>query len=367
MRVIMTGGGTGGHIYPAIAIADKIREENPDSPVLFVGTERGLESKIVPDHGYPIRFIRVRGFNRKNLSKNFNVIKDLIKGLSQAKKIMKEFKPDLVVGTGGYVCAPVVFVAQRLGIPTYIHEQNAYPGLTNKLLEGGVKKIFLGFPEAEPYFKHKEKVVVTGNPVRKDFFNLDRNQCREHLGIPGSDFMILASGGSGGAGRLNKELLNVVKYFDGTLDVSIFFATGRVYYKSIKEEIATMDIRNPEKVHVLEYIEDMHHYMGAADLVIGRAGALTVAEITTSGRASILIPSPNVTGNHQFFNARAVSENGGAILLEEKNLSEEALCQEIQKLLNNKSALKKMEAASKECGHANATETIYTSMTCNLK
>ncbi|HZK87940.1 MAG TPA: glycosyltransferase, partial [Anaerovoracaceae bacterium] len=196
MRVLMTGGGTGGHIYPAIAIADRIKKEHKDAEILFVGTERGLEKSIVPKSGYDIKFIKVRGFNRKNVLKNIKVLLELPKAFKDAKNIIKAFNPDIVIGTGGYVCGPVVRIAHKLGVKTYIHEQNAFPGLTNKLLEKYVDKIFIGFKEAEKNFRHKEKIVLSGNPVRSEFEHLDKSECRKKLGIPDKDFAILAFGGS---------------------------------------------------------------------------------------------------------------------------------------------------------------------------
>ena len=367
MRVIMTGGGTGGHIYPAIAIADKIKKENADAEIIFVGTERGLEKTIVPKSGYKIEFIKIRGFNRKNIFKNVKVLIELVKAFKDAKEIIKEFKPDMVIGTGGYVCGPVVRTANKLGIKTYIHEQNASPGLTNKLLEKYVDKIFIGFKEAGEKFKYKEKIILSGNPVRSEFGNLNKEECRKKLEIPEKDFVILAFGGSGGAGELNKEIINVIKTLIDDPNVSIFFGTGKVYYKKVIREIDAEKIELSEKIKVLEYIENMQDYLGAADLVISRAGALTVAEITICGKASILIPSPNVTGNHQYYNAKAISEAGGAILIQEKELDENKLIKVIKTLMANRIKLEKMEAASKSCAHEMATEIIYKAIISDFK
>ena len=196
MKVIMTGGGTGGHIYPAIAIADKIKERDPEAEILFVGTEKGLERELVPRSGYPIRFITVSGFNRKNMLKNIKVAKDLAKGSRQAKAILKEFMPDVVIGTGGYVCGPMVRAAHKKGIRTFVHEQNAFPGVTNKILEKYVDKVFISFEAAGEHFVHKEKLEITGNPVRKVFFEGDRPVCRKTLGLKPGDFALLCFGGS---------------------------------------------------------------------------------------------------------------------------------------------------------------------------
>lgn len=362
----MTGGGTGGHIYPAIAIADKIRKEHKDAEIIFVGTERGHEKSIVPKSGYDIKFIKIRGFNRKNLFKNIKVLAELPKAFRDAKNIIKEFKPDMVIGTGGYVCGPVVRAANKLGVKTYIHEQNAFPGLTNKLLEKYVDKIFIGFKEAEKNFKHKEKIILSGNPVRSEFGYNDKTECRKKLGIPEKDFVILAFGGSGGANVLNKEIINVIKTLNAGPDVSIFFGTGKVYYKSVISELETQGIRLSDKIKILEYIDNMQNYLGAADLVISRAGALTIAEITICGKASILIPSPNVTGNHQYFNAKAISEKGGAILIQEKNLGEGKVIKAVEMLMADRGRLKKMETASKKCAHETATEIIYKTIISGL-
>ena len=359
MRIIMTGGGTGGHIYPAIAIADTIREHHPEAEILFVGTERGMEARIVPAHGYPIRFIRVRGFNRKNLLKNLGALKELAIGTLQTRRIFRDFRPDLVIGTGGYVCGPVVKAAQQREIRNYIHEQNAYPGLTNRILEKKADRIFVGFEEAASFFTSRSRVVVSGNPVRKEFRNPNREACRERLGIPEKAFVILAFGGSGGAARINEEVLEMMKYFDERPDVSIFFASGKVYYNSVKTEAEGLNLNHPEKAKILEYIQQMPDFLGAADLVIGRAGALTTAEITVSGRAAILIPSPNVTGNHQYFNARALSDHGGALLIEEKDLFPGELARVADELIKDRKRLTSMEEASRRCGTSDAAEIIY--------
>ncbi len=367
MRVLMTGGGTGGHIYPAIAIADKIKKEHKDAEILFVGTERGLEKSIVPKSGYDIKFIKIRGFNRKNVFKNIKVLMELVKATKDAKEIIKEFNPDMVIGTGGYVCGPVVRTAHKMGINTYIHEQNAVPGLTNKLLEKYVDKIFVGFKDAEKNFKHKEKIILSGNPVRSEFEHLNKSECRKELGLSDKDFVILAFGGSGGAGTLNEEIINVIKTLNEDPDISIFFGTGKVYYKRVISELETMEIRLSDKMKVLEYIENMPYYLGASDLVISRAGALTIAEINICGKASILIPSPNVTGNHQYFNAKAISETGGAILIQEKNLDKNKVIKAVKMLMADRGKLKKMETASKRCAHETATEIIYNAISADLK
>lgn len=358
MRVIMTGGGTGGHIYPAIAIADKIKERYPEAQILFVGTEKGKEKTIVPNNGYPIEFITVAGFNRKNLLKNIEVMRKLQKGNKEAKKIMKEFQPDLVIGTGGYVCGPVVRAAHKAGIKTYTHEQNAFPGVTNKLLEKYVDRLFLGFPEAQQYFKHREKHIMAGNPVRKAFFTADKQTSRKALGFAPDDFVLLAFGGSQGAGRINKAMIRVIETLNGMSGVQVCMGTGEYYYQAILRELEDRGIEKKDNIHILEYIENMDQYLSASDLVLSRSGALTVAEVTVCGKAAVFIPSPIVTGNHQYYNAKAVADHGGAILIEEKDLDTDALIAQILKLKNDRTRTEEMGRRSRACAPMDAVDII---------
>lgn len=359
MRVIMTGGGTGGHIYPAIAIAERIRRRHPDAEILFVGTARGMEKDLVPKSGFDIRFITVSGFHRKKLWKNFKTALDLAKGNMQARSIIREFKPDLVIGTGGYVCGPVVRVAHKKGIKTFIHEQNAFPGVTNKLLEKYVDKVFISFPESKKYFKDQSKLVVTGNPIRKSFLLGSVNHSREKMGIGSSEFVILCFGGSLGAGKINSTMIHVVEAVNSMPDTKLFFITGRYYYDKVLDALKERGVKLSENINILEYADNMHEYLFAADLVISRAGALTVSEITACGKASILIPSPNVTGNHQFFNAKVVADQGGAIIIEEKDLTDEKLLGTILRLKSNRETLNSMSASSAKVGRIDAVDMIY--------
>lgn len=359
MKVIMTGGGTGGHIYPAIAIADKIKRKHPDAEILFVGTERGMEKDLVPKNGYNIQFITVSGFHRKKFWRNIKTAADLAKGNWQAKKIVDEFKPDLVIGTGGYVCGPMVRAAHKKGIKTYIHEQNAFPGVTNKLLEKYVDQVFVSFPESKNYFKDQGKLVVTGNPIRKSFLVCGMNNSREKMNINSNEFVILCFGGSLGASKINSTMLYVAEAVNNMPDIRLFFITGKNYYQKICDTLNEKEIILTENIKILEYADNMHEYISAADLVISRAGALTVSEITACGKASILIPSPNVTGNHQYFNAKVVADKGGAIIMEENALTEEKLLGTILRLKNNKKALNGMAAASGQVGRLDAVDLIY--------
>lgn len=359
MKVIMTGGGTGGHIYPAIAIADKIKREHPEAEILFVGTQRGMEKDLVPKNGYPIKFITVSGFHRKQIWKNVGTARDLMKGLMEAKKILKEFQPDLVIGTGGYVCGPVVRTAHKLGIPCYVHEQNAFPGMTNKMLEAHVNKVFLSFEEAGAYFKQPEKHVVVGNPIRGNFFTGENQVFREKLGIAEDEFAVLCFGGSLGAEKINNVMMDAIHTFNGVKGIKLFFGTGKRYYETICKTLEESGLKLEDNVKVMPYIDNMNEYLNACDVVISRAGALTISEITACGKASILIPSPNVTGNHQYHNAKVVADKGGAILIEEKELTSDKVVKVLLSLKNDPQALKKMSQASKETGRTDSADIIY--------
>lgn len=358
MRVIMTGGGTGGHIYPAIAIADRIKERTLDSEIIFVGTEKGLEKDLVPKNGYEIRFITVSGINRRNPLKNFKVLKEYKAGKKQARRIIEEFKPDVVIGTGGYVCGPMVKMAAKMGIKTYIHEQNATPGITNRMLENFVDTVFLGFEDAGKVFKKPEKHVVSGNPVRDTFFKARKNTSREILGLS-DEFVVLAFGGSQGAGKINKAMLDVVKHYSGDKNIKIFFATGKRYYEPILKELEELGIKPEDNIQIMEYIDNMEIYASAADVVISRSGALAVSEIAVCGTPSILIPSPNVTGNHQMYNAKAIADKDGAVLLEEEMLSGQRLIDELEKMRNDREALEEMSKNAKSCAPLDASDIIY--------
>lgn len=362
MRVIMTGGGTGGHIYPAVAIADEIKRCDRDAEILFVGAEIGMEGTLVPKCGYDIELIPVEGFERGRILCNIDILQKYHKANKKSKKIIRDFKPDVVIGTGGYASAPVVKTAQKMGIPTYIHEQNAFPGISNKMQEKKAVRVFLGFAEGSAHFRYPEKHVVTGNPVRTDFIKADRQKTRQALGFKDNDFVLLAFGGSQGAGRINKAMIKVVEAFNGVGDIRICLGTGKHYYDAIIKELQESGVELKDNIKVMEYIDDMPKYLSAADLVVSRSGALTVAEVTVCGRPAAFIPSPNVSGNHQFFNARAVEEKGGAIIIEEKELDNDKLISIILGLKNDPQALHEMSEKSAACALPDAVKIIYDSV-----
>jgi len=355
----MTGGGTGGHIYPAIAIADKIRKEDPAGSILFVGTKRGKESELVPQSGYPIEFIHVRGFSRKNMLQNVKVLLEYNVAVREAGKIIDRFQPDVVIGTGGYVSAPLIRAAAKRGIRTFIQEQNAIPGLTNKLLEKDVEKVFLGFREGAAGFKNPGKHIYSGNPVRSAFYRSDQASSRAFLNMDPDAFVLLAFGGSQGAGRINKAMVDVVEHFNGAPGVIVVFVPGKYYFLPVLTEILEKEIQLEDNIKILEYIDDMEHYLPAADLVISRSGALTVSEIAVSGKPAILIPSPIVTGDHQLFNANVLGKRGGAVVIEEKNLTDAGLLLEIEELMSDKKRLEEMGQRSRDAATGDATEIIW--------
>lgn len=245
-----------------------------------------------------------------------------------------------------------------MGIRTYIHEQNAFPGMTNKMLEPYVDKVFMGFEKAGEYFRHPEKHIVVGNPVRKSFFTKTKQQAREALGIAEDEFMILSFGGSRGAGRINKAMLSVLKEVNGMDKTSLYFGTGDVYYDVIcheAEELCSI----ADNVHIMRYIDDMDNHLMAADVVVSRAGALSIAEICVCGKCAVFIPSPNVTGNHQYHNAKAVADRGGAFLIEEKDLTDQLLVSKLMELKNDPEKVKTMGQAAKKCAFNDSAETIY--------
>ncbi len=362
MRAIVTGGGTGGHIYPALAIADKIKEKDSDAEILYVGNDIGLEKDIVPGSGYPMELVSAKWLDRSNIFKIFDTGFSTMKGVRQSMKIMKKFKPDVVIGTGGFVCVPVIYAGHKYGARCFLHEQNAYPGVANKTLEKFVEKVFMGFPEAAHYFKEPEKHVVSGNPVRTRFSNVDRKKAREKLGLAADDFVVFSFGGSQGAQKINDVVFELMKYLNDQPGKVLFYGTGSQYYDEVLNKIKAEGIQLGGNIRIESYINNMEDYLGASDLVISRAGALSVAETCTCGRASILVPSPNVTGNHQYFNAKSVADRGGAILIEEKDFTGEKLIEEVRKLENDPELLKQMGEASLKCAPSSATEIIYSNI-----
>lgn len=357
MRILFAGGGTAGHINPAISVANYIREQDTDFKALFIGTKRGLERKLVPAADYDIKYIDVRGFDRKRLLKNISVLMKLEKSKRDAVKILKDFAPDWVICTGGYVSGPVMLAAKKLGIPSIIHEQNVCPGLTVKGSERYATYVAVSFEETVEHLKHKEKCVVTGNPVRPEILKADKAQAREKLGLSEKPF-VLVFGGSLGARRINETMLGVIRKTDGN-DMDILFGTGDRNFGEIAEKLRKEGITLPNGIKVVPYINNMSEAMAAADIVVSRAGAITVSEIAVLKKPSILIPSPNVVRNHQEQNARELEKNGAARVITEDELTSAKLYDTIKEMLEDREALKKMGENAGKLAKTDALSRIY--------
>lgn len=358
MKVILSGGGTGGHIYPALTIADQIKVLRPDAEIVFVGTEQGLEKDIIPRYGYPLKFIEVAGFKRSISLDTFRSIYKLFKGLLDARKIIAEEKPDLVIGTGGYVCGPIVLVAANRGIPTCIQEQNAMPGVTNKILAGFVKKVFLGYKEAEKYFAGKAaKLEYSGNPIRTEILNFDKEEAYKELGLDPHKKTILVSGGSRGARSINNAMQDVELALSGREEIQVLHATGDANYESFMTELNKKGSIG-DNIIIKPYLHNMPTALAVADLAVFRAGAIGLAELMAKGIPSILVPYPYATANHQEFNAKAVEAKGAAKVVLDKELTGDKILEIVERLLLHENELNDMAAAAKRLGRPEAAAFI---------
>ncbi|HNZ98383.1 undecaprenyldiphospho-muramoylpentapeptide beta-N-acetylglucosaminyltransferase [Ruminococcus sp.] len=354
MRVLIACGGTGGHINPGLAIADIIKKKYPDAEFLFAGTPKGMESKLVPKAGYKLETIKVAGFQRKisleNIGRNAKALAYLATSGRRAKQIIEGFRPDIAIGTGGYAAGPVIRKAARMGIPTAIHEQNAYPGVTNKLLSKEVDYVMLTVEEALKFMdKSKFEYSVTGLPVRSNINTMSREEARKKLGFDDS-FTILSFGGSLGAGCINETMTEVLKWHTGKkLPVNHIHGYGGMGKDTFPQAMKEAGIPlKSDRLRITEYINDMDVCLAAADLVICRSGASTLAELEAAGKASILIPSPIVAGNHQYHNAMVLGKAGAAVVIEQKDVTNERMIAEIEKLYNDSEKVKAMsESAAK--------------------
>ncbi|MDP4092719.1 MAG: undecaprenyldiphospho-muramoylpentapeptide beta-N-acetylglucosaminyltransferase [Bacillota bacterium] len=356
MRVIIAGGGTAGHINPGLAIAKYIKQKAPDSEIIFIGTQKGLETKLVPREGFELKLITVRGFKRKLSLDTFVAFKEMFQGVFEARRIIKQFKPDIVIGTGGYVCGPVLFMAARLKIPTLIHEQNAFPGVTNKLLSRFVDIVAISFKEAKKYFKNEKKIILTGNPVRNEIVEADRASGRTKMGISPDKQLVVVVGGSRGAGNINTAVVEMLKKYYSNGEFNIVFATGEAQFDKLKADANGID---ENFVKIVPYIYDAADVYSAADLIVCRGGAITMSEITALGLPAVIIPSPFVTANHQEYNARALESQGAAVVILEKDLNPDILYNQIKDLLKDKDQLARMSRNSRKMGILDASEKIF--------
>lgn len=355
LRIIISGGGTGGHIFPAISIANAIKELRPDTEILFVGAEGRMEMQRVPAAGYKIIGLPVAGFDRKNLFKNFAVIVRLIKSQMIARKIINDFKPHAAVGVGGYASGPTLKMAGAMGIPTLIQEQNSYAGVTNKLLAGKASKICVAYPGMEKFFD-KDKIIMTGNPVRQGLLenNLSKEDAIKSFGLDTKKKTILIIGGSLGARTLNNCVMHSMGIIKSS-DVQFIWQTGKYYINEAKECYKAEG--NPEMIHTTDFISNMNAAYTAADLVVSRAGAGSISEFCLLGKPVILVPSPNVAEDHQTKNAMALVDKGAAVYIKDSEAEDKLISTAIE-LVNEESRLKALSENIKKLAFNNSANII---------
>lgn len=363
MRILFAGGGTAGHINPALAIAGTVREREPDAAILYVGAKGGMEEKLVPKAGFDFKSVTISGFQRKpswtNLKKNVKTTIHLFTSTAEAKRIIQEFHPDICIGTGGYVSGPVIREAMKLGIPSLIHEQNAFPGVTNKALSKKAAYTMLAVQDAKKFLPAAARCVLTGNPVRPAVLRTERDASRKKLGLDERP-LILSFGGSLGARRVNEAVADLLAWSakDGRFQhIHAYGQWGRWFPDLLREK--GIDLAERPEMDIREYIDNMPDCLAAADLVICRAGAITLSELQVQGRASILIPSPNVAENHQFHNAMALVNRNAAAILEEKDLSGDTLRRLVEDLFHDPDTIPTLSANAKKMAITDANDRIY--------
>lgn len=348
-KFLFAGGGTGGHLFPAVAVADKIKILIPEAEILFVGTRSKIEGKIVPAMGYGFKSIWIKGFSRKLNLENLLFPLKLLVSVVQSYFISLKFKPSVAVGSGGYVSGPAIFGAAKNGAKVILLEQNSYPGVTTRLLEKYADEVHLSFEDSRKYFKSGEKLYITGNPVRENLSRVNREEALKHFDISPLKKIILVLGGSLGAFTINEAVAAAVKSFVGK-GFQVVWQTGRNYFEKYKH-MATSEIK------IFAFIDEMNYAYSVCDLLIARAGATTIAELLVLGIPSILVPSPNVAENHQYFNAKSLSENKAAVLIEDKNLKNE-LEAKVYSLLEEENVLAGLKKNARAMGKPDAAEII---------
>jgi len=364
MNVLFTCGGTAGHVNPAVALARIFQEKHPGCRVLFVGADGGMENKLVPKEGYQIRSVTITNFHRSfapaDIAHNLGTLVNMQKSKGQAKTILDDFKPNLVVGTGGYASYPVVNEAAKRGIPTAVHESNAVPGLTTKALSKVVDRVMVGFEESRAHYDDPSKVVVTGTPVRGDFFKYTRQEARAKLGIDDDRPLLLSYWGSLGAEAMNKKMVDFIakECYEGA-PIRHIHGAGRDF-PWMQEELLRRGLKLGDNgVEIREYIYDMPLVMAAADVVLCRAGASTISELTSIAKPAILVPSPNVTANHQEKNAQVLADQGAGVLLREADCVGDTLYDTVALLMRERDRREDMIRALKAMAVPNAGEKIY--------
>ncbi len=363
MKVVIAAAGTGGHINPGIAIANKIMEKEPDSTIIFIGTPRGLENDLVPRAGYELKTIDAYGINRKINLDNIKRLYKTTKSVGEAKKILKEFKPDVVIGTGGYICVSVGIAANRLKIPIVLHESNAFPGVAIKLLSKKAKAVLLGFEDAKTRLPKAKNVVVTGTPTKIKSSKLtdeEKANLRSALMLKNELPLVLVFGGSQGAKSINNAIIGIIEN-KLNKNYQIIWAAGKGNFENIKQQLAekNMDIDNIENAKIMPYIYNMQEVMETSDLVVSRSGAMTITEISNLAKPAIFIPFPFATENHQEYNARVLEKVGAAKIILDKNLNYKNLNDTIELMVENKEQLKEMGKKAGKIANTNVEENIY--------
>ena len=364
-RVLFTCGGTAGHVNPAIALAQLARERDPEVEVLFVGADRGLEKDLVPKAGYPFRTVHISSFHRslrpREIRHNLISVGNLLRSPREARRILRDFQPDVVIGTGGYASFPLVKAASQAGIPTAVHESNIVPGLTTEMLEPFADRILVGFEACRQHYKHPEKVVVTGTPVREDFFTLTKQQAKEQLEVDDGRPLVVSFWGSLGASGMNRQMVDFLALEAAKESFHHIHAAGAGGREPMAAALRErgVDLADHPALDVREYIYDMARVLRAADLVLCRAGASTISELTALGVPAVMVPSPYVTNNHQEKNARALEAAGGAVVLPERECSGQALFQAACGILHDGARRAEMERAMASLGIRDAGERIW--------
>ena len=363
MNLIFTCGGTAGHINPAIAIANMMKERYPDAKILFIGATGHMEEKLVPQAGFEVKCLPGSGLSRKmnlaGIKKNVHAVKCVLDAVKECKRTFREFQPDVVIGTGGYASFPALYAAQSMGIPTCVHESNAVPGVTTKMAANKASRVLVAFEESAKYYKQPHKVEVVGMPVRREFLYTTKEQARRELGLTGH--VVVSAFGSQGAKVMNETMADMMllEQKDG-FPFHHIHATGSFGKEWMPKRVQAngVDYENIDALDIREYIYNMPTVMAAADIIIGRAGSATCNEIAASGTPCILIPSPNVTNNHQEKNARVLEEGGGAVVVLEKDCSPEKMYELIRALLDDEARREEMSRKLHTMVHLNSTEQI---------
>jgi len=363
MRVIIAAAGTAGHINPGIAIENKIKQEEKDSKIIFIGTTRGLENDLVPRAGYELKTINAYGLSKKLSIENIKKMYKTFKGFGEAKKIIEEFKPDVVIGTGGYICGATITAAHKFKIPTVLHESNSFPGRAVKLLAKKTDTILVSFKDAIPRIKRGKNVVYTGTPIKikKQEYTIDQKaKILKEIGINDTKPIVLISGGSQGAQKINEAIIEIIKNKENK-NYQIVWATGPKQFDMMKENLenSNININNISGVKIMPYIYNMEEIMNVSDIIIGRAGAMTITEISNLGKPSILIPLPNVSHNHQLYNAKVLENVGAARIILNDELTGEKLNKQIEEIVINNEKMKEMGNNALKVSVSEVEEKIY--------